>query len=50
MAGNETTRHEIRLIFDALADHPPDISKLAEPRRLRHGWINGIKELQVAYK
>ena len=29
------------MIFDALADHAPDISKLAEPVRLRHSWING---------
>jgi len=27
----------------------PDIRKLEEPRRLRAGWINGIKELKVAY-
>jgi cholest-4-en-3-one 26-monooxygenase len=40
---------EVGLIFNALADLMPDISKLAEPRRLRHGWINGIKELQVSY-
>ena len=48
--GANLARQEIRLIFDALADHAPDISKVAEPRRLRHGWINGIKELQVAYR
>jgi cholest-4-en-3-one 26-monooxygenase len=47
--GANLARQEIRLIFDALADHAPDITKLAEPRRLRHGWINGIKELQVRY-
>ena len=23
--------------------------RLGEPRRLRHGWVNGIKELQVSY-
>ena len=48
--GANLARQEIRLIFDALADHAPDITKVAEPRRLRHGWINGIKELQVAYR
>jgi cholest-4-en-3-one 26-monooxygenase len=47
--GANLARQEIRLIFDALADHAPDITKVAEPRRLRHGWINGIKELQVRY-
>jgi cholest-4-en-3-one 26-monooxygenase len=48
--GANLARQEIRMIFDALADHAPNISKLAEPRRLRHGWINGIKELQVQYR
>jgi cholest-4-en-3-one 26-monooxygenase len=48
--GANLARQEIRLIFDALADHAPDITKLAEPRRLRHGWINGIKELSVRYR
>ena len=47
--GANLARQEIRLIFNALADHVPDIHPLAEPRRLRHGWINGIKELQVTY-
>ena len=37
--GANLARQEIRLIFDALADHAPDITKLAEPRRLGHGWI-----------
>jgi cholest-4-en-3-one 26-monooxygenase len=27
----------------------PNITKLAEPRRLRSGWINGVKELSVDY-
>jgi len=48
--GANLARQEIRLIFEALADHAPDITKLEEPRRLRHGWINGIKELRVRYK
>ena len=47
--GANLARQEIRVIFDALADHAPDISKLAEPVRLRHSWINGIKDLQVKY-
>jgi cholest-4-en-3-one 26-monooxygenase len=47
--GANLARQEIRLIFNALADHCPDITKIAEPRRLRHAWINGIKELQVKY-
>ena len=47
--GANLARLEIEIMFNAIADAIPDISKLAEPRRLRHGWINGIKELQVKY-
>jgi cholest-4-en-3-one 26-monooxygenase len=47
--GANLARQEVNLMFNALADHAPDISKLAEPRRLRSGWINGIKDLQVKY-
>jgi len=47
--GANLARQEIRLIFEALADHMPGIHLLEEPRRLRHGWVNGIKEMQVAY-
>ena len=47
--GANLARQEVRLMFEALADLAPDITKLAEPRRLRSGWINGIKDLQVAY-
>jgi cholest-4-en-3-one 26-monooxygenase len=47
--GANLARQEVWLMFHALADHVPDISKVAEPRRLRSGWINGIKDLQVRY-
>ncbi|HTW14479.1 MAG TPA: cytochrome P450 [Nocardioides sp.] len=47
--GANLARQEIRVIFDALADHAPDITRLAEPARLRHSWVNGIKDLQVKY-
>ncbi len=47
--GANLARQEIRVIFDALADHAPDITKLSDPARLRHSWINGIKDLQVKY-
>lgn len=33
-----------------IADIMRDIAKLAEPQRLRSGWINGVKELSVAYR
>jgi cholest-4-en-3-one 26-monooxygenase len=48
--GANLARLEVKLILNALADHAPDISKAGEPRRLRSGWINGIKDLQVNYK
>lgn len=48
--GASLARMEIGLIFDALADLTPDIGKLAEPVRLRSGWLNGVKELAVSYR
>lgn len=48
--GANLARMEIKLIFDALADIAPDISQAGEPRRLRSGWLNAIKEMQVSYK
>ncbi|MGW0523180.1 cytochrome P450 [Crossiella sp. NPDC003009] len=47
--GASLARLEIDLIFNAIADHLPDIRKAGEPRRLRSGWLNGIKEFPVAY-
>jgi cholest-4-en-3-one 26-monooxygenase len=47
--GANLARQEIWMIFNALADHAPSIRKLDEPKRLRHGWVNGIKQLQVQY-
>lgn len=47
--GANLARMEINLMFNALADIVPNITKVEKPRRLRHGWINGIKELQVDY-
>ena len=47
--GANLARQEIRVIFDAIADYAPDIARLAQPARLRHSWINGIKDLQVRY-
>ncbi len=48
--GANLARMEIKLMFNEIADQIPDISKLAEPQRLRSGWINGVKDLQVAYR
>lgn len=47
--GANLARMEIKLVFDELANQLPDITKLAEPQRLRSGWINGVKRLDVAY-
>ncbi|SBS72389.1 Steroid C26-monooxygenase [uncultured Mycobacterium sp.] len=47
--GANLARMEIKLIFDEIANQIPDISKVGEPQRLRSGWINGVKELPVAY-
>jgi cholest-4-en-3-one 26-monooxygenase len=47
--GANLARMEIKLIFNELANQIPDMSKVAEPLRLRSGWINGVKELQVSY-
>ncbi|ULN53283.1 cytochrome P450 [Mycolicibacillus parakoreensis] len=48
--GANLARMEIRLIFDEIATQMPDITKLGEPQRLRSGWINGIKDLQLSYR
>jgi cholest-4-en-3-one 26-monooxygenase len=47
--GANLARLEIRLIFDALADLAPGITRLGPPTRLRSGWLNGISELPVRY-
>ena len=39
----------INLIFNAVADHMPDLKPIGEPERLRSGWLNGIKHWQVDY-
>lgn len=48
--GANLARMEIKLIFEALADLAPDIKRTGEASRLRSGWLNGIKELPVAYQ
>jgi cholest-4-en-3-one 26-monooxygenase len=47
--GANLARLEVEVMFNAIADRMPDISKAGDPRRLRSAWINGIKELPVRY-
>lgn len=48
--GANLARLEIDLIFNAIADHMPDISLAGPPERLRSGWLNSIKHLPVNYR
>ena len=47
--GANLARLEIDLMFSAIADAMPDISKAGEAQRLRSGWLNGVKRLPVSY-
>ncbi|OBK88503.1 cytochrome P450 [Mycolicibacter sinensis] len=47
--GTHLARMTIGLIFNAIADHIPDLKPLESPQRLRSGWLNGIKHWQVDY-
>ena len=45
--GANLARVEMNLIFNELAYQVTKIERLGEPVRLRHSWINGIKEMRV---
>ena len=47
--GANLARMTINLIFNAVADHMPDLKPIGDPERLRSGWLNGIKHWQVDY-
>jgi cholest-4-en-3-one 26-monooxygenase len=47
--GANLARMTINLIFNAVADHMPDLTPIGEPERLKSGWLNGIKHWQVDY-
>ena len=42
-------RLELNLIFNAIADELPDITRIGDMRRVRSGWLNGVKDLPVRY-
>ncbi len=48
--GSHLAKLEIDVMFNAIADHLPDIAPTGPQRRLRSGWLNGIKEMPVAYR
>jgi cholest-4-en-3-one 26-monooxygenase len=48
--GANLARMTIDLMFNAIADHIPDLTSVAAPERLRHSMINGIKHWQVEYR
>ncbi|MEI7913489.1 MAG: cytochrome P450 [Mycobacteriaceae bacterium] len=47
--GTNLARMTIDVMFNAIADHMPDLTPLARPDRLRSGWLNGIKHWNVDY-
>jgi cholest-4-en-3-one 26-monooxygenase len=47
--GANLARMTIDLMFNAIADHTPDLTSTAQPERLRSGWLNGIKHWHVDY-
>lgn len=47
--GANLARMTIELMFNAIADHIPDLNALGPPDRLRSGWLNGIKHWPVDY-
>jgi cholest-4-en-3-one 26-monooxygenase len=47
--GANLARMTIDVMFNAIADHIPDLTPVAEPERLRSSMINGIKHWQVDY-
>jgi cholest-4-en-3-one 26-monooxygenase len=47
--GANLARMTIDLMFNAIADHMPDLTSAGDPERLRSSFINGIKHWPVDY-
>jgi cholest-4-en-3-one 26-monooxygenase len=47
--GANLARMTIDVMFDAIADHLPDLTSAGDPERLRSPFINGIKHWRVEY-
>jgi cholest-4-en-3-one 26-monooxygenase len=47
--GANLARMTIDLMFNAIADHLPDLTSAGDPERLRSSFINGIKHWRVDY-
>ncbi|HTO00695.1 MAG TPA: cytochrome P450 [Microthrixaceae bacterium] len=47
--GSHLAKLEINLMLNAIADHCPDIAATGPQKRLRSGWLNGIKAMPVSY-
>ena len=48
--GANLARMTIDVMFNAIADHLPDLTAAGDPERLRSSFINGIKHWQVDYQ
>jgi cholest-4-en-3-one 26-monooxygenase len=48
--GANLARLTIDLMFNAIADHIPQLTPVSEPERLRSSFINGIKHWGVEYR
>ncbi len=47
--GANLARLTINLMFNAIADHMPNLAPAGDPKRLQSGWLNGIKHWQVDF-